>query len=97
MEECNIYINSEQGDTVFNNLGETIGSGYYPHIVGLVAHEGKHLEQGGQTAMSVYGEFEGWQTELAVETEMFQQIPSYGTARDIIFRTPLPILLKFWE
>jgi hypothetical protein len=85
----NIYINSTQGNDNFNSLGDLANSGYYSHLVGVVAHEAKHLEQGGMTANTVFGEFEGWKTELEVKGEMFQQVPRYGTARDMILRTPL--------
>jgi hypothetical protein len=85
----NLYINSTQGDSTFDTLGDLTSSGYYSHVVGLIAHEAKHLEQGGMTANTVYGEFEGWKTELEVKREMFQQVPRYGTARDMILRMPL--------
>lgn len=85
----NIYINSTQGNSNFDTLGDLIGSGYYPHVAGLIAHEAKHLEQGGATANTVYGEFEGWKTELEVKKEMFQQVPAYGTTKDIVLNVPL--------
>lgn len=88
----NIYISSVAGlhnEVNFDTLGDIIASGYYIPIVGSIAHEGKHLEQGGPTAMSVYGEFEGWKTQLEIVKEMFQEVPANGTIRDIILRTPL--------
>jgi hypothetical protein len=85
----NVYVSDEINDKKYETLGDVINSGYYGWLVGIVSHEAKHLEQGLPTALSVYGEFEGWKTELEVKREMFQQVPKYGTAQDMILRTPL--------
>jgi RHS repeat-associated protein len=83
----NIIINSNNTD--FDSLSDVITSGYYQSVVGLIAHEAKHLEQGLDVALSVYGEFEGWKTEEQLEYEMFGTVPRFGSTRDIVLRTPL--------
>ncbi len=83
----NLIVNSNGTD--FDSLDGVITSEYYESVVGLIAHEAKHLEQGPIVALSVYGEFEAWKTEEQVKNEMFGTAPRFGTTRDAVLRTPL--------
>src|SRR5512137_256708 len=49
----NIYLNSR-----YYNLQTAPDD---PHLLSLMVHEVRHLQQGFFTAMSVYGELEAWQ------------------------------------
>lgn len=66
----NIYLNSRyyNPQTATND----------PHLLSLMVHEVRHLQQGLFTALSVYGELEAWQLGFRVYQNLTGQLPLGG-------------------
>jgi hypothetical protein len=63
----NIYLNSR-----YYNLQTAPGD---PHLLSLMVHEVRHLQQGFFTALSVYGELEAWQLGFRIYQNLTGQLP----------------------
>lgn len=63
----NIYLNSR-----YYNLQTAPDN---PHLLSLMVHEVRHLQQGLFTALSVYGELEAWQLGFRVYQNLTGQLP----------------------
>jgi hypothetical protein len=66
----NIYLNSRYYST------QTAPND--PHLLSLMVHEVRHLQQGLFTALSVYGELEAWQLGFRVYQSLTGQLPLGG-------------------
>ena len=63
----NIYLNSR-----YYNLKTAPND---PHLLSLMVHEVRHLQQGFFTALSVYGELEAWQLGFRVYQTLTGHLP----------------------
>jgi hypothetical protein len=63
----NIYLNSR-----YYNLQTAPND---PHLLSLVVHEVRHLQQGVFTALSVYGELDAWQLGFRVHQSLTGHLP----------------------